>query len=235
MERAHAILDPIAAEYLERPGVDIGVMFGSEGLRIRGKVFAFVGFQGALALKLPAERVDELDGEDGMQRMVMRERAMREWLTVPARRRGAVGAAHRRGATPSSTRSRPDAAVPAARDNGRVTTTFELPGWRHVYSGKVRDLYVPDPRRAQDDGRRDRMLVVASDRVSAFDHVLSPGIPGKGVLLTTLSLWWFDQLAGADGGRGIPNHLAASTHALGAGDERDLAHPGSSSRDARWS
>ena len=41
------------------------------------------------------------------------------------------------------------------------------------------------------------MLVVASDRVSAFDHVLSPGIPGKGVLLTTLSLWWFDQLAGA--------------------------------------
>ena len=45
------------------------------------------------------------------------------------------------------------------------------------------------------------MLVVASDRVSAFDHVLSPGIPGKGVLLTTLSLWWFDQLAGADGGR----------------------------------
>ena len=62
------------------------------------------------------------------------------------------------------------------------------------------------------------MLVVASDRVSAFDHVLSPGIPGKGVLLTTLSLWWFDQLAGADGGRGIPNHLAASS-VLGSGDD----------------
>ena len=60
------------------------------------------------------------------------------------------------------------------------------------------------------------MLVVASDRVSAFDHVLSPGIPGKGELLTTLSLWWFDQLAGADGGRGIPNHLVAS-HTLGLG------------------
>ena len=84
MERAHAILDPIAADFLERPGVDVGVMFGSEGLRIRGKVFAFVSFQGALALKLPAERVDELAGDDGMQRMVMRERAMREWLTVPA-------------------------------------------------------------------------------------------------------------------------------------------------------
>jgi phosphoribosylaminoimidazole-succinocarboxamide synthase len=38
--------------------------------------------------------------------------------------------------------------------------------------------------------------------------VLSPGIPGKGELLTTLSMWWFDRLAGADGGRSIPNHLA---------------------------
>lgn len=85
----------------------------------------------------------------------------------------------------------------------------DLPGWTHVYSGKVRDLYRP----ADADAQPDRMLVVASDRVSAFDHVLSPGIPGKGELLTTLSLWWFDQLAGVDGGRRIPNHLAA-THVL---------------------
>lgn len=84
---------------------------------------------------------------------------------------------------------------------------LELPGWRHVYSGKVRDLYVPDDGPAEG---AERMLVVASDRVSAFDHVLSPGIPDKGVLLTTLSLWWFDRLAGGDGGRGIPNHLAAT-------------------------
>jgi phosphoribosylaminoimidazole-succinocarboxamide synthase len=86
-----------------------------------------------------------------------------------------------------------------------------LPGWRHVYSGKVRDLYVPDEPATgsgAEGARPERMLVVASDRVSAFDHVLSPGIPGKGELLTTLSLWWFDQLAGADGGRSIPNHLA---------------------------
>ncbi len=68
------------------------------------------------------------------------------------------------------------------------------------------------------------MLVVASDRVSAFDHVLAPGIPGKGVLLTTLSLWWFDQLAGADDGRSIPNHLVAS-HTLSADDEVDLLVP----------
>jgi len=67
-------------------------------------------------------------------------------------------------------------------------------GWRHVYSGKVRDLY----RR---DDLPGRMLVIASDRVSAFDHVLEPAIPGKGALLTQLSMWWFAQL-------GVPNHLA---------------------------
>jgi phosphoribosylaminoimidazole-succinocarboxamide synthase len=74
-----------------------------------------------------------------------------------------------------------------------------LDGWRHVYSGKVRDLYVPAGATGLADA--DRVLVVASDRVSAFDHVLEPGIPGKGELLTTLSLWWFDQLDG------VPNHL----------------------------
>ncbi|QPE04717.1 phosphoribosylaminoimidazolesuccinocarboxamide synthase [Microbacterium schleiferi] len=77
-----------------------------------------------------------------------------------------------------------------------------LPGWHRVYSGKVRDLYLPD------DEADARMLVVASDRVSAFDHVLEPGIPGKGALLTALSLWWFEQLGGADGGEPVPNHLA---------------------------
>ncbi|MFT4211722.1 MAG: phosphoribosylaminoimidazolesuccinocarboxamide synthase [Microbacterium sp.] len=96
-----------------------------------------------------------------------------------------------------------------------MTDPQTLPGWRHVYSGKVRDLYVP----ADADGRAaGRMLVVASDRVSAFDHVLSPGIAGKGEILTTLSLWWFDRLAGGDGGRRIPNHLAAD-HVLDAGGD----------------
>ena len=92
------------------------------------------------------------------------------------------------------------------------STAADLPGWTHVYSGKVRDLYRPTTD-AVAGTIENRMLVVASDRVSAFDHVLSPGIPGKGELLTTLSLWWFDQLSGADGGRRIPNHLAA-THVL---------------------
>jgi phosphoribosylaminoimidazole-succinocarboxamide synthase len=67
--------------------------------------------------------------------------------------------------------------------------------WQLFYSGKVRDLY----RSAEHEGR---VLMVASDRVSAFDHVLEPGIPGKGALLTRLSLWWFAQLD-------VPNHLAS--------------------------
>jgi phosphoribosylaminoimidazole-succinocarboxamide synthase len=72
--------------------------------------------------------------------------------------------------------------------------TAAIAGWRHVYSGKVRDLY------QSEDGAEDRLLVVASDRVSAFDHVLAPGIPGKGALLTQLSRWWFSSLP-------VPNHL----------------------------
>jgi phosphoribosylaminoimidazole-succinocarboxamide synthase len=75
--------------------------------------------------------------------------------------------------------------------------SLTLPGWDHAYSGKVRDLYVPAGEAL---ATTPRILVVASDRVSAFDHVLEPGIPGKGALLTRLSLWWFDQL-------NVPNHL----------------------------
>ena len=69
-----------------------------------------------------------------------------------------------------------------------------LDGWELAYSGKVRDLYRSEKRPGE-------MLMVASDRVSAFDHVLEPAIPGKGELLTQLSLWWFEKLGG------IPNHL----------------------------
>ncbi len=73
--------------------------------------------------------------------------------------------------------------------------------WTHVYSGKVRDLYTSDAAPG-------RVLVVASDRVSAFDHILEPAIPGKGALLTQLSLWWFARL-------GMPHHLAAAHPSLG--------------------
>jgi phosphoribosylaminoimidazole-succinocarboxamide synthase len=73
-------------------------------------------------------------------------------------------------------------------------TSTPIEGWSHSYSGKVRDLYISQ-------AFPNKVLMVASDRVSAFDHVLEPGIPGKGALLTELSLWWFGQLSG------VPNHL----------------------------
>lgn len=69
----------------------------------------------------------------------------------------------------------------------------ELPGWSHVFSGKVRDLYVPAG--TPEIAAADRLLMVASDRISAYDFVLPSPIPDKGAILTGLSLWWFDQLA----------------------------------------
>ena len=83
----------------------------------------------------------------------------------------------------------------------------ELAGWTHVYSGKVRDLYVPADLTAP--GAGERVLVVASDRISAFDHVLSSEIPDKGRILTQLSLWWFDQLA-------VPNHVLSADEGVPA-------------------
>jgi phosphoribosylaminoimidazole-succinocarboxamide synthase len=66
-------------------------------------------------------------------------------------------------------------------------------GLIHVHSGKVRDLY------RTGDGQ---LLIVASDRISAFDHILSPTIPDKGRILTAMTVWWFSQLATIVG-----NHL----------------------------
>ena len=62
--------------------------------------------------------------------------------------------------------------------------------------GKVRDLYAID----------DRLLLVATDRISAFDHVLATGIPGKGIVLTQMSLFWFDLLKEL-----VPNHLITAS------------------------
>lgn len=80
-----------------------------------------------------------------------------------------------------------------------------LPGWTHVYSGKVRDLYVPEPGSAAATEHGDVVLVVASDRISAYDFVLPTQIPDKGRVLTQLTLWWFDQLADVVG-----NHLVTA-------------------------
>ena len=80
--------------------------------------------------------------------------------------------------------------------------TAELPGYAHVYSGKVRDLYAP---LEGDVVRDDRVLLVASDRISAYDFVLDSVIPDKGKVLTQLSLWWFEQLADL-----VPNHVIST-------------------------
>ena len=78
-----------------------------------------------------------------------------------------------------------------------------LPGYVHLHSGKVRDLYAPldDAGRPRDD----LLLLVASDRISAYDHVLATPIPDKGAVLTRLSLWWFERLADL-----VPNHVVSS-------------------------
>ncbi|OYN88630.1 phosphoribosylaminoimidazolesuccinocarboxamide synthase [Parenemella sanctibonifatiensis] len=65
-----------------------------------------------------------------------------------------------------------------------------------LHRGKVRSLY------ARPDGT---ILMVASDAISAFDHVLSPAIPDKGAILTAMSLWWFEQLADL-----APNHVIST-------------------------
>jgi phosphoribosylaminoimidazole-succinocarboxamide synthase len=68
-----------------------------------------------------------------------------------------------------------------------------IDGWTHIRTGKVRDLY------SNGDGE---ILLVASDRISAFDWVLPTEIPNKGAILTQLSLFWFELL-----GDIVPNHI----------------------------
>ena len=67
---------------------------------------------------------------------------------------------------------------------------------RHLYTGKVRDLY---------DAGDGLLIMVASDKISAFDYDLATAIPDKGAILTQMSLWWFEQLADI-----IANHVVAS-------------------------
>ncbi|WP_295660473.1 phosphoribosylaminoimidazolesuccinocarboxamide synthase [uncultured Nocardioides sp.] len=75
-----------------------------------------------------------------------------------------------------------------------------IEGATHLHSGKVRDLYVLDGGE-----HAGALLMVASDRISAFDHVLETEIPDKGRILTALSLWWFDQLSTL-----VPHHVLST-------------------------
>lgn len=67
-----------------------------------------------------------------------------------------------------------------------------LQSYTHIASGKVREIYEIDA---------DTLLLVATDRISAYDHILTPAIPDKGRILTAMSFFWFDVL-------GVPDHLA---------------------------
>ncbi|MDQ1009810.1 phosphoribosylaminoimidazole-succinocarboxamide synthase [Streptomyces sp. V4I23] len=79
---------------------------------------------------------------------------------------------------------------------------IQVPGLMHVHTGKVRDLY----RNEAGD-----LVMVASDRMSAYDWVLPTEIPDKGRVLTRLSLWWFEQLQDL-----VPNHVLSTDLPAGA-------------------
>ena len=74
---------------------------------------------------------------------------------------------------------------------------LELPGIRKLKSGKVREIF--------DLG--DRLLLVATDRISAFDCIMPNGIPRKGEVLTQISHFWFEKFASL-----VPNHLLAKAN-----------------------
>jgi phosphoribosylaminoimidazole-succinocarboxamide synthase len=75
-----------------------------------------------------------------------------------------------------------------------------IEGATHLHSGKVRDLY-----RLEEGVNAGRLLMVASDRISAYDFVLDTTIPDKGEILTRMSLWWFEQLADL-----VPHHVVST-------------------------
>lgn len=86
-----------------------------------------------------------------------------------------------------------------------------IDGWSHLRSGKVRDLYTNDSG---------QLLIVASDRISAFDYILPTLIPGKGQLLTQLSLFWFEMFADL-----VPNHLISTDVPASVKDRAVIVKP----------
>ena len=84
-------------------------------------------------------------------------------------------------------------------------------GWQHLRTGKVRDLYTND---------NDEILLVASDRISAFDWVLPSEIPNKGAILTQLSLFWFELLEDI-----VPNHIVSDDVPSAVSDRAVIVKP----------
>ena len=86
-----------------------------------------------------------------------------------------------------------------------------ITGWSHVRTGKVRDLYTNEKK---------EILLVASDRVSAYDWVMPTTIPGKGAVLTQLSLFWFELLEDI-----IPNHVISTDVPKAVEDRAIIVQP----------
>ena len=120
------------------------------------------------------------------------------WSSGPAASAGSAGGEPGGVCDPGRTvRARRQAGVAAEarrvgwknRGGDHIPQAPEIPGAKHIHSGKVRDLY---------ELESGELLMVASDRMSAFDWVLETPIPDKGKVLTAMSLWWFEQLGRAE-------------------------------------
>ena len=171
-----------------------------------GRVLAVVGRGADLveARERAYEGVERIRFEGAQWRTDIAEKAERGEIAVP-------GAGADRTAAGDERATVGDDVVGAGERRGfDGAEALELEGWRHVYSGKVRDLYEPADA---EPGRSETLLVVASDRISAYDHVLAPPIPDKGAILTQLTLWWFERLAeGCNGAAASPfEHHVVST------------------------
>lgn len=93
-----------------------------------------------------------------------------------------------------------------------------VPGWSLAYSGKVRDLWVTEGATLE---TASEILMVASDRVSAYDQGLDPAIPGKGATLTAMTKWWMAELG--DAAQLVSNDVAAASTARVPETVRDRA------------
>lgn len=91
----------------------------------------------------------------------------------------------------------------------QALTSIELPGIKKAYSGKVRDVYEVDDK---------HIIIVATDRISAFDYVFPNGIPGKGIILNSISNLWFDRLSF------VKNHIVEKNAANFPKPFSDFAH-----------
>ena len=87
----------------------------------------------------------------------------------------------------------------------------EINGWKHLRTGKVRDLYTND---------KNQILLVTSDRISAYDWVMPTVIPGKGEILTQLSLFWFELLEDIVG-----NHIVSTDVPAAVEDRAIIVQP----------